>query len=233
MIVTIMQPAYLPWLGFFDRVANSDLFIYLDHVLISRRDRFAFTNRNRIRTKEGWHWLTVPIKSKGKHGALFINETAIVKDQWAKKHWMSIQQSYKKSKFLSDHSEFFGKIYSTEWIKLVDLNLEIASYLFEQLSIKTKILRSSEMNVSGEKDELILNLCKEVNAEAYISGPFGRDYLDLEKFTNSNIDVLFHDYEHPKYTQSHDGFEPYMSAIDLLFNYGEESLNILRSTDKL
>ena len=112
---------------------------------------------------------------------------------------------------------------------LIDLIDRTTSYIRNSLGIKCNTLKSSEMDVAGEKDELIFNLCKAVGANKYISGPFGRDYLNHKVFEDAGIELVFHDYKHPEYKQAFSGFEPYMSAIDLLFNYGTESLKILTS----
>jgi hypothetical protein len=225
MRVSINQPAYLPWLGYFARIAASDLHIVLDHVQFEKN---SYTNRNKVRTKEGWTWLTVPVKSKGRFGELSIRSLEISDTvRWCEKHWGTIKMNYVKTPFFATHSAFFESIYARNWVLLSDLMKEINTYLLGVLDIRTKIVFSSEMGVQGAKDELVLNLCREVGATHYLSGPLGRDYLRENLFHEAGIEVDYHDYQHPTYAQAYGGFESNMAAIDLLFNHGSESKAIM------
>lgn len=225
MILSIHQPAYLPWLGYFHRIAVSDAHIILDHVQFEKN---SFTNRNKIRTPNGWCWLTVPVMTAGKLGSLRINEIEIAGNQeWRAKHWKSLRLNYAKAPFFLQHAAYFESVYTRPWQKLSDLAAEITTYLLDAFSIKTKIYFSSRMAVSGKKDELLLNLCRELKASIYLSGPLGRDYLREELFHDAKIGVRYDDYQHPTYQQAHRGFEPYMTALDLLFNVGPASLDVL------
>lgn len=225
MIVSINQPAYLPWLGYFDRIVKSDIHIVLDHVQFEKN---SYVNRNKIRSNNSDILLTVPVKTKNKFGNLKISNIEIDNNiSWRKKHWKSIETNYSKSKFFSDHYYFFNKVYTMEWSKLFNLIEFINSYLLKVLNIKTKILRSSELEPKANKANLILELCKKVEAKKYISGPLGRNYLDQKAFEHYGINLQFQDYLHPTYKQTFDGFESHMSIIDLLFNHGSDSLNIL------
>lgn len=225
MIVSINQPAYLPWLGYFHRIALSDLHIVLDHVQFEKN---SFINRNKIRTKEGWCWLTVPLKTKGKFGDLSINRLEIANDsRWSEKHWKAIQLNYARAPYFSEHQPFFEKIYSQHWDSFAMLVHEITRYLLEAFGIKTKLLFSSAMKVEGKKDELILNLCRSAGAKIYLSGPLGRNYLREELFRDAGIKIIYHDYHYPTYPQVYRGFEKPMCALDLLFNCGKRSLEVL------
>ena len=229
MIVSIMQPAYLPWLGFFDRIAASDVLILLDHVLIDRNSKTKFANRNRIRTPDGWTWLTVPIRSKGRHGELLLNEIEVNNEtDWRAKHWRAIEMNYRRAPHFADYAAPFQVMFETEWTRLAALNAAGQKIFTEALGIGTRTMLSSEMDCRETKDRLIVELCEKAGATAYISGPFGRDYLKPEDFRAAGVELLFHDYDHPEYKQCFEGFEPYMSAIDLLFNHGPEALQILR-----
>lgn len=230
-VVSIIQPAYLPWLGYFDRIAKCDLLVVLDHVEMDKSSRTKFTNRNRIRTRDAWSWLTVPVKTKGQFSSTPIKDIPIVQDSdWCRKHWNSIQANYAKSPYFEDHLDFFKEIYERKWEFLNPLISDVNTYLMQAFDISTKVVRSSELEPQKRKSDLILEICQKVDAETYISGPFGRDYLDRTAFINANIDLCFHDYPHPEYRQVFDGFEPYMSAIDLLFNHGPKSRDILLSS---
>lgn len=225
MIVSINQPAYLPWLGYFHRIAISDLHIVLDHVQFEKN---SFTNRNKVRIKEGWCWLTVPLKTKRKFKNLNINQLEIANDSnFAEKHWDTIRFNYAKTSYFKQYEKFFEKLYDQRWDYLNDLIHNTTNYLLDSFRINTPILFSSEMNVEGKKSELILNLCRTVGATVYLSGPLGRNYLCEKLFQEAGIKVLYCDYQHPKYKQNYANFEPYMAAIDLLFNCGPDCLDIL------
>ena len=225
MIVSINQPAYLPWLGYFERIASSDLHIVLDHVQFEKN---SMTNRNKLRTSQGWSWLTVPVSSSGKFGNMAISDVNIpLNTRWQKKHWNSIRSSYSKSEYFALHERFFESIYSREWEKLDLLIGEITNYLLQSIGIATPLMLSSEMAPLQSKSELVLELCLKAGADCYLSGAMGRDYLDLDAFRLNGIEVQFQEYRHPQYRQLHGEFLPYMSVIDLLFNEGPNSLKIL------
>jgi len=225
MIVSINQPAYMPWLGYFDRIQKSDLHIVLDHVQFEKN---SVINRNKVRTREGWSWLTVPVRTKGNFGQLPIDQVEIDTNLfWAKKHWRTIENNYSKSLFFSQYSQSLQDFYNRDWETLGALLDENRRYLLTELGIKKDLIRSSELSPQSKKSDLVLELCKKVGATCYLSGPFGRDYLNEHEFEDAGIELRFHDYVHPEYEQAYKGFEPYMSIVDLLFNHGPKSLEIL------
>ena len=228
MRISISQPAYLPWLGYFERIQLSDLHVILDHVPDGKK---SMVNRNKIRTKHGWIWLTVPIKSKDRYSGLPINDLEVNNEfDWQNKHWKSIQGSYSKSKHFKSYRNLLEEIYTQDFTYLRDLNRSLTDILLKKFFINTPIVNSSTLNIKSTKSDLILDICKYFEADTYISGPFGRDYLDIESFTNESIEIFFHEYIHPEYIQCFDGFEAYMSSIDLLFNYGNESASFLKTS---
>jgi hypothetical protein len=227
MIVSINQPAYLPWLGYFARIAASDLHIVLDHVQFEKN---SMVNRNKIRTKDGWSWLTVPIQTKGRFGQLPIQSMEVDNLQpWERKHLNALRTNYARASHFAAHEPFFTAVYSEQWQQFAPLARKITDYMLKTLEIRTPLLFSSDMNITRGKSELVLDLCRAACATVYLSGPFGRDYLDEAAFCEAGIEVRYHDFHHPSYRQVFDGFEPYMSAIDLLFNYGPESRNVIFS----
>jgi len=231
MIVSINQPAYLPWLGYFDRIARSDVHIVLDHVQFEKN---SMVNRNRIRTPGGSQMLTVPVRTAGRFGDLAINELEISgSGQWARKHWQAIRQNYAKAEHFSPHQEFFAATYGTTWHTLNDLMRHLTGHLLASLGIGTRILYSSDLPVREKKQELILDLCRHAGATTYISGALGRNYLDPGQFAAAGIELLFQDYRHPVYPQCRPGFESHLSVIDLLFNCGADSKSILLSQPSL
>lgn len=228
MKVTILQPAYLPWLGFFDRIDASNLCIILDNVQLDTNSRTRFTNRNKIRTKDGWIWLTLPMKTKGLYEKALIKDIEIVNDRWNVKHFKSIEHSYKKTPFYERYIDFLNEIYKRSWVKMQELLDVMLDFFLVELHIKVPIVKASDTPVEARKEKLILELCKYFGATTYYSGIFGREYLDTKKFNEAGIEVFFHEYLHPTYRQNFPGFEPYMCVLDLMFNHGDESLDIIR-----
>lgn len=230
MIVSIHQPAYLPWLGYFHCIAISDAHVVLDHVQFEKN---SFINRNKVRTADAWCWLTVPVKTAGKFGNLPINQVEIANDRpWAANHWETLRLNYSKTHSFAQHTSFFRSLYSRAWTKLTDLTAEANRYLLDAFGITTKLYFSSQMNVSGRKDELVLNLCRELGATTYLSGPLGRNYLREELFQQHNIAVQYDDYQPPVYRQAYSGFEANMAAVDLLLNAGPSAREILLKEQK-
>jgi hypothetical protein len=224
MTISINQPAYLPWLGYFDRIAKSDVHVVLDHVQFEKN---SMTNRNKIRTAHSWVWLTVPVQSKGLFGSNPIRTLRISDTQsWERKHLNAIQLNYSRCEFFNQYFPFFKSVYERKWILLADLIKEINTFVLSELDIKTPILYSSDMSLSEKKDKLILEVCEKTKATAYLSGPFGRDYLQEADFEARGIKLRYQDYKHPVYKQPYPDFLPFMSVLDLLMNEGPDSKHI-------
>ncbi len=224
LTVSIHQPGYLPWLGYFEKIARSDMHVFFDDVQFEKN---SFDNRNKVLAAGGDLWLTVPVITKGRFGVT-LNEVEIDSHApWRKKHWKTIESNYSKTPYFRDHAGFFESIYLKNWTRLIDLNMEIIQYLLAELGIKTAYKFSSAINKEGKKSDLVLNLCQTLGASTYLSGALGRNYLNLEQFREKNIAVVFQDYQHPVYAQKSKTFLPYMSVIDLLFNEGKRSLDVI------
>ena len=226
MIVSINQPAYLPWLGYFERIASSDVHVILDHVQFEKN---SFVNRNRVLTADGPTWLTVPIKTKGRFGELPICDVEIDNQlPWRRKHWQTLQQAYGQAEHFKEHAAFFADAYAQDWTSLSALCQHMTRYQLDQFGIDTKCVMSSTLNLKSRRSELLLELCQSLGAAEYVSGALGRDYLDIKPFEDAGIGVSFQDYKHPAYAQMRgQEFVSHMSAVDLLFNHGPESRDIL------
>lgn len=225
MIVSINQPAYLPWLGYFHRIAVSDLHIVLDHVQFEKN---SFCNRNKVRTKDGAAWLTVPLATKGRFGDLAIHTLEFAPhDSWQKKHWNTLRMNYAKAPCFASMAPAYERLYSQSWPSFMPMLRAFLEQHLRHLGMTTPLRYSSEMNVTGTKSDLVLNLCREVNADTYLSGALGRDYLDEASFARSGIEVRYQDYAHPTYAQCHPEFVPCLGVLDLLFNHGTASRDIL------
>ena len=225
MRVTILQPSYLPWLGFFEQMTRSDKFVLLDDVQYTRRD---WRNRNKVRVKEGWVWLTVPVQQKSRFSQSLLETRIDNSVSWRRKHLETLRQHYCKAPFFEKYFPRCQQIYEKDWEFLFDLCLETIQFLKEEMGIETPLLRSSEMKLSGEKTERLVSICRELGATHYLSGESGSDYISQEDFSNQGIGLEYQNYEHPVYPQRYPGFVPHLATIDLLFNCGEQSLSILK-----
>jgi hypothetical protein len=223
MIVTIHQPNYLPYLGFFEKMANSDIFIIYDNTQYKSQD---FQNRNRIRTPKEWIWLTIPLTYEF---GTQIKDIKFANDKWKKDHWKSIEANYSRAPYFYMYKDRLKKIYESSHDTLSDFNTAIIKEVAEILDIKTKIVKSSELipELNSKSTQALVNICKKAGAKTYISGADGEKYLDLKLFEKENIKVIFQKYNHPEYNQAFPGFEKYMCILDLIFNHGQNSLNIL------
>lgn len=200
----------------------------VDNVQFVKRGPFGWINRNRIRTQEGWMWLTVPVLTKGKFFQK-INEVEIDNSvPWAKKHWRSIERNYAKAPFFKEYAGHFESIYKIEWDFLNKLSAEIIKTILQIMGIAKPTCTSSELGVQGTATELVINMCKAVKADTYLSGIHGRDYLQQEEFGRNGIKLIFQEFEHPIYTQCQPGeFIPDLSVMDLIFNVGPRSKEVL------
>lgn len=225
MIIGILQPGYLPWLGFFEQLHRSDVFVLYDDV---QYDKEGWRNRNRIKTANGIQWLTVPVLLKFNEHPLIIDVRIDNKVNWRKKHLGAIRQNYAKAPFFRKYLEIFESAYAREWEYLADLDLYFIDTLAECLGMShKKIVRSSSLPVKGERMERLVNICEFFGADTFYEGAAGKDYIDGETFSRHGIKVEYQEYQHPVYPQLYGKFIPYLSVIDLLFNRGDESIATL------
>lgn len=231
MIATIHQPEYLPYIGFFQRLLEADIFVVLDDVGYQKN---AFINRNKIKTAQGEQWITIPVK--GRSSNLKINEVFIDNQiDWQSRQWKAISINYAKAPYFKKYSQFFEEAFSKKWEKISDLDVYLIEGLIKILGGKTKIVKSSELNVKGKGTERLINICKELSVGVYLSGPGCEGHkVDVGEFEKENIKVKIRDFNNPKYPQLFvdNGFLSYMSIIDLLFNCGPKSLEIIQSSSK-
>jgi len=225
--VAVMQPTFLPWIGYFDLIDQSDRFVFLDSVQFSKQ---SWQQRNRVKGLNGEQWLTVPVLTKGLSNQSIsevkINQNAKFKEKTIK----NITQIYRKAPFFDFYIDELSHILLKSYVFLADLNIELILWICRQLEIKTEMIRSSSLKAKGKKVELLINICKELNADTYLSTPGSKVYIEENNlFPSNGIDLAYHAYEHPVYHQSRGKFIPYMSVIDLLFNEGHLSLSIIRS----
>ena len=223
MIVSIHQPAYLPWLGYFDKIARSDIHVFLDNVQLEKR---GFTHRNRIKTPQGPQWLTIPLHTHG-HRESDISVTLIADDsRWWEKHLKSISQNYCRAPYFSTRFPRLEQLFveSCEDDRLSGLCFRQLRFWLDEFQIPTRIVKASQLSVKGRKSGLMLAYCQELGADTYLSGTLGRNYLQENDFSTGGISVRYQDYVHPVYPQLHGDFVPAMSILDYWFNCSDTGL---------
>lgn len=220
MILSAHQPAYLPWLGYFDKIIRSDVFVILDNV---QYEKNSFVNRNKIKSSNGAIWLTIPVKTKG-HLDSTLAETQIDNSfNWKRKHLNAIYLNYKKApRFTSLYTEL-EKSYNIETEFLIDLCLKNLRFWMKEIGIFTNIVRLSELPINTKKSELVADICNYFKATHYISGALGKDYLEQECF-KMPIEIEFQDYQHPVYPQLWGSFIPNLSIVDFAMNTNAYSI---------
>jgi len=220
-----MQPTYLPWLGYFDLVDQSDLFVLLDDVQFEKQ---SWQQRNRIKTSRGPQWLTVPVYQRSgqqiREGQ--INQSV----PWRTKHLKSLAQNYSRTEGWEACAELLTGIYEQQWEHLVDLNISAIRSLGEHMGIQTPLSRSSGMGTTSGRLRRLIQICHNVGARAYLSPRGSASYLgDGKQFADEGIRLEYHAYSHPVYTQQYGAFLSHMSVVDLLCNEGAKTLEIVRS----
>lgn len=228
--VVILQPGYLPWLGFFDLMHKTDIFVVLDDVQYTVRD---WRSRNRIKTPHSVIWLTVPVRAKRAREKLIKDVEVFKTQQWQKKHLKSLESFYRRAKYFEEIVQLINDVYKKNYTFLIDVDMDFILKARKYLSINAEIIFSSEILSTGGKDEKLLSICKSLNSTHYLSGNAAKAYLTESVFKDEGITVEWHDYRHPYYNQlwqQEQGFISHLSIIDLLFNHGPDSIDIL--TDK-
>jgi hypothetical protein len=221
--VAIHQPQYLPWLGYFDKLDFADVFIFLDTVQFIKHE---WKNRNRIRTKEGWQWLTVPVIDRFPERIDCVEINA--RTDWQRKHSQALRQHYGRAPFWDPLGlELIGLLESPR-THLSKLNVAVTSLLCRYLGIKASCLLASSLSAREDRTDRLIDLCQGVGGTVYLAGQSG-SYMDLSRFAKAGIDVQVQTYRHPEYPQRYQPFVSHLAVIDLLFNCGPESLTILRS----
>jgi hypothetical protein len=228
MIVTIHQPHFLPWLGYLHRMAQADLFVLLDHVQFERANRASYQNRTRFRMDGEARWLTVPVVQRSHKESIHEKE---IDNRGEGARWRgpslyaTLRHAYREAPYRDLYAPALKEIFEAPWARLIDLNLALLDVLRDALGIRTPLVRSSQLGVSGAKSELIIDICRAVGADTFLGGLGGtRSYLDRDAFERAGIRVLWQQFQHPTYSQCGPGpFMPGLSSVDLLFNCGPQS----------
>ena len=222
--LVVLQPGYLPWLGYFDLMRKADVFVHYDDVQF---DKHGWRNRNRVKGPKGPVWLTVPVLHGGRSGQSILDIEIDNRQNWRRKHVSSIGQLYAQAPFLPAILPRLEEMLERPWGRLVDLDLAIIDWLAGELGIATPRYRASELAIAGDRNERLIDLCRHFGATRYLSGNSAQAYLDVARFEDAGIEVVWHDYAHPSYAQLHGDFVPHLSVLDLILNVGNESLATL------
>lgn len=224
MKIAIHQPQYLPWLGYFDKLDFADIFILLDTVQFKKHE---WQNRNRIRTSDGWQWLTVPIIDRFPEQIDRVEVNA--KTNWQRKHCQALRQHYGSAPYWAPLGPELLALLENPWTRLSELNVAATDLLCRHLGITARRLLASSFSAREDPTDRLIDLCRDVSGTAYLAGQSGPSYMDVGRFAEAGIDVRVQAYTHPQYPQRYQPFVSHLAVIDLLFNCGPESLSVLRS----
>lgn len=223
MNCVILQPSYIPWRGYFHQIQKADLFVFYDDV---QYDKHGWRNRNRIKTRQGSQWLTIPVHSKG----VVVENTPICEveiaweQSWAERHLRAIQQNYSKAPFYQEYASWIEEVFSRRPALLADFTIPLTVEIARKLGIQhTQFLRSSTLQVSGEKTDRLIAILSQLGATHYISGPSASSYIEVEKFQQAGITLEYMEYKYPEYLQLYPPYDPYVTILDLLFMTGSEA----------
>jgi hypothetical protein len=225
MRVGIIQSCYIPWRGYFDFIKSVDLFIIFDDIQYTLRD---WRNRNRIKTRSGLKWLTVPVIHISRD-QLIENTVIDYTQTWQRSHRNQFQDNYRHAPFNADAMTIFESAYNAKDDTISRLNVRFIKIINEYLDIKTPMKMSSEFKVTGSKTSRLINLLSAVGAKTYLSGPSADDYLDKESFRYAGIRLEYKSYDYLPYSQQWGVFAGNVSVLDLIANCGPESYKFIHS----
>ncbi len=214
-----MQPTYIPWAGYFNMIYNVDKFVFLDDVKFSKR---SWQQRNKLIISGNEKFLTIPV-SNSSDTSKFIKDIKTDNEQdWKMEHLLTLKHNYRKHPYYDKVSEIMERSLLENSDSLVDINISAIQLIMKELKIKTDTIRSSEIEVSGKKSEYLLNLCEYLGANQYLSAGGSKEYIQAEeKFSNSKINVIYHNFECKPYLQKNSNkFISHLSIIDIIANIG-------------
>lgn len=226
-VLAAHQPNYAPWLGYFYKILNCDIFIITDNVQYTDN---GYINRNLIKTANGSKWLTVNVQKKGLNSQIIKDVRINNEPGWKENHWRLICQYYVRSPYFYEYEEDIKNIYGRQWDNLADLNEALIKTCCKLIGIRNvDFIRGSSLNAPGKGTDQIIEECQAVEADTYISGYGGAKYIEEDKFKKAGITLKYYDFLHPVYRQLWGDFIPNLSTLDLIFNAGRKSLSILEN----
>lgn len=226
--LAVLQPGYLPWLGFFDLMRRADVFVHYDDVPF---DKHGWRNRNRVKSPTGPRWLTAPVRHKGLAGQKILDVELDLTRPWQRKHVCTLAQLYAHAPHTADYLPQLARTLAAPRTRLVDLDLALSQLLADWLDIRTPAHRASALPIPGAipgaRSRRLVDLCRHFGARRYLTGDSARNYLDPDLFAAAGIQVVWQTYRHPTYPQQFGAFAPYLSVVDLLFNVGPAAAEVL------
>ena len=230
MMISVNQPYFFPFAGFFYKAYLSDIFVILDDVQFPRGT--TWMTRNRFKNARGSLWMTVPVIKKGL-GLQKINAVRICHDgRWAKKHLRSLKNAYLRAPYFREHKDFLEDLFSTKFDKLIHLNLKIIRYLMKQLQVDTNVILSSELGIHEKGDRLLLEICCKLGASQFLVQKYAKKYINSNRLSASGIKLRDFEPPSPVYPQLWGDFIPNLSALDLILNCGPKAHDIMTLTDR-
>jgi hypothetical protein len=231
-VVAIHQPQYLPWVPYFDKADQADVFVYLDNVSYQKN---GVQNRNQIKSSSGAIWLTVPVRAGL---GTPIREVRIAGAEWRKKHLRSIAENYARAAYVERFHAGLKPILERDWDRLADLDIEVIEWMLGELGVTCRRVRASELEAAGTGEELVIAICKQLGATEYLSGRGAAEYQNPRRFEECGIRLRYQSCRAVEYAQCHAnvGFLPDLSALDLILNCGPQScatMRACRSNDRL
>jgi hypothetical protein len=224
VIVAIHQPQYLPWLGYFDKMRQADVFCHLDNVQYKKNE---WQNRNRIKTAGGWQWLTVPVTYRYPQtiGAVGIDS----RSNWRRVHLQSLVTNYRRAPHFERIFPLLEEALSRPWERIAELNRHLVAALQALLGLEQKrTVCAAAIDASTDPTGRLIDICRALGGDTYLAGAGAAGYMDFDRFRREGIRVIVQDFRHPVYPQLFGGFESHLSVVDLLFNCGPQSAEILR-----
>lgn len=224
-VLAAHQPNFLPWAGLFHKVGQADVWVLADDVQFSRG---GLTNRNRFRTATGWQWLTVPVLTRGRGDQRICDVEILPDGGWRHKHLQTLECNYAHAPFYDSYAPSIAAIYHRQWNRLLDLNLALLHFLLQQLGMAVEVKLSSALELRQGRTTRLVDMALACDCEVYLAGSgASRDYIDEAAFVAAGVECRFGTFAHPHYRQCHPGFEANMSVLDILFNCGSDSREVI------
>lgn len=223
--ITTHQPDFIPYLGFFDRLLNSDVYVVLDDVQFIRR---GWHHRDKIKTRHGEQWLSLSTRKGDYHQLILDVRLQEAKDEWIHRNINLISENYNKARYFDAHFPEIERIYRAGHERLVDINMAFIHHFLDVFNIDVKIVYSSDLGVDGRQTEKLIGLTRATGGTHYLSGTGALDYLDKAMFDEAGIALEIQDFHHPVYPQLHGDFIPQLSSLDCILNCGPNAKDVIR-----
>ncbi|MCR5688377.1 MAG: WbqC family protein [Lachnospiraceae bacterium] len=219
MILSGHQPNYWPYPGLIGKIYMSDVFVYVTKVQFEKK---SWQKRNRIRTKDAWDYIQVPVETKNKFDQFICDVKINNSSDWRSKTARTISLLYGKTPYFGEYKDFIEDLYTRDWDNLCDLDIHIMNWLLDLLSVPTKIVYDRDYEFEGKKTDMLVDMCKKTGCDTYLSNYGSSAYVEIERFTDAGLSHQYIDYKGCEYRQAFPGFEGGLSILDMLCCLGTE-----------